>query len=150
MASRPIFIPNIEGPGLAVEQNLQINWASGFSPIQKKKNILALNNEAKRHGITSVLEISSKSDEEVGKRLSAFSLKITLESNKYPLESVYQGCKVFEHGGPFSKIFSLSPRDAKKYIQSLDCGKLKEFSLLGISYPISPKMHFMIGFIFDR
>ncbi|MYB35496.1 MAG: hypothetical protein F4X92_10365 [Gammaproteobacteria bacterium] len=127
---------------MADEQNFQIKWAPGFSPIQKKKNIVSLHNEAKRHGISSILEISSKSDELVGKRLSAFSLKITLESKKYPLESVYQGCKVFEQGGPFSQIFNLSPRDAKKYIQSLDCGRLKEFSLLGKSYPTSPKNAF--------
>lgn len=142
MTTRPVFIPSVNGPGLADEQNFQFKWISGVSPIQKKKNVLALHNEAKRHGISSILEISSKSDQPVGKRLSAFNLKITLQSKKYSLESVYQGSKVFERCGPFNEIFELSPRDAKKYLQSLDCGRLTEFNLLRESYPISPKNAF--------
>ena len=142
MASRPVFIPNFNGPGLVDELNLHIEWAPGFSPTQKKKNIAALHDEAKRHGIFRILEISSKSDDQVGQRLSAFSLKITIDSNKYPLESVYQGCKVFECSGPFNHLFDLAPREAKKYIKSLNCGRLIEFNLFGKSYPLSPKNAF--------
>ena len=142
MASRPVFLPDYCGTRLVEERPFQIKWAPGFSAIQKKKNIAALHDEARRHGIVRILEISSKSDDTIGQRLSAFSLKIELNSVKYPLESVYQGCKVFENSGPLPHVFELMPREAKRYVQSLDCGKLIAFDFLGRLYPLSPKNAF--------
>ena len=142
MAIRPVFIPRFSGISLVEEQSLEFKWSSGFSVKQKKKNIAALHLEAKRNGIGRVLEISSKSNNEIGRRLSAFSLRIEIDKKKYPLESVYQGCKVFEKEGAFPHIFEFKPLDAKRFVQSLDCGKLIEFDLLGNSYSISPKNAF--------
>ena len=142
MAIRPVFIPLYNGPLLVEERSFEIPWASGFSPTQKKKNIIALHQEARRHGLGRILEVSSKSDNTIGQRLSAFSLKIELDSMKYSLESVYQGSKVFEYGGPFSHLFELSPRDAKKYIRCAERGKLTSFQLMGETYPLSPKNAF--------
>ena len=34
------------------------------------------------------------------------------------------------------------PREAKRYVQSLDCGKLIAFDFLGRLYPLSPKNAF--------
>jgi hypothetical protein len=58
------------------------------------------------------------------------------------LESVYQGSKLFEKGGPFPDIFSLSPRDAKHFIREKKCGQLIGFRLEGKTYPLSPKNAF--------
>ena len=96
MASRPVFLPVFEGRNLVLERAFEFPWASGFSEVQKKKNIVALHNAAHRHGVENILEISSKSADELGRRLSAFSLKVPIEVGKRPLESVYQGSKVFE------------------------------------------------------
>ena len=142
MAHRPVFLPVFHGSQLVEERTLSINWAPGFSKTQKKKNITSLHSEARRHGITRVLEISSKSESKVGQRLSAFSLKIHLDAGSYPLESVYQGSKVFLQNGPFSHVLEMTPRDAKKYIGSLECGRLTGFHLLGRTYPLSPKNAF--------
>lgn len=142
MASRPVFIPDYDGPDLVLERTFYFDWAPGFAPIQKKKNIDSLHSEARRHGIDRILEISSKSEETIGQRLSAFSLKIDIESVYHPLESVYQGCKVFERSGPFVNVFRMMPREARKYIEARDPGRLIHFRLLGQDYPLSPKNAF--------
>jgi hypothetical protein len=142
MASRPIFIPVCEGPLLVQERTFNFSWSSGFAECQKKKNIAALHAAAKQSGIKNILEISSKSDELVGRRLSAFSLRLEISGIEFPLESVYQGSKKFERGGPFKDIFTYTPREAKRYTRELDCGKIIGFELEGRSYPLIPKNAF--------
>lgn len=142
MATRPVFLPNFEGQALVQERVFDFPWASGFAEVQKKKNITSLHTAAMRHGIPRILEISSKSSEKVGKHLSAFSLKITIVQRNYPLESVYQGSKVFENGGPFTEVFDLTPRDAKRFMREQDCGNMIRFQLEGKRYPLSPKNAF--------
>lgn len=142
MAKRPVFLPDYDGQRLVEERIITFEWAPGFSLTQKKRNINSLHSEAKRSGIKTILEISSKSDDEIGKRLSAFSLKLEIDGTKYPLECVYQGSKVFENCGPFSELFELQPGEAKRFIRSKDFGRLKYFELEGIKYPLSPKNAF--------
>jgi hypothetical protein len=139
MASRPIFLPNYQGPKLVEERSFEFPWSPGFAEIQKKKNIAALHGAAMRHGIEKILEISSKSEEEIGRRLSAFSLKVLVGDSKFSLESVYQGSKVFESGGPFPEIFNFSPREAKRYIRDGNFGRLLRFEIDGRKFPLSPK-----------
>jgi len=138
MAKRPVFIPDFLGERLFEERYIEFKWSSGFAEVQKKKNVKSLHDAAKHMGITNILEISSKSDHEIGRRLSAFSLKYTLNEQNFPLESVYQGSKVFEKGGPFTKIFDYKPREAKKFIYELDHGNIKSYRLQGKTYPLSP------------
>lgn len=142
MASRPVFMPDFDSDNLVKEYLFHFSWASGFAEIQKKKNISALHEEAKRHGIDEILEISSKSNEEIGKRLSAFSLKLKINDIYFPLESVYQGSKVFEGGGPFTNIFEFSPKESKRFIRSLDLGNIIGFELEDNKYPLFPKNAF--------
>ena len=142
MATRPVFLPNFDGPGLVQEREFDFPWASGFAEVQKKKNIDALHAAARKHNISRILEVSTKSAEAVGKRLSAFNLKFSFGSRKYPLESIYQGSKVFENGGPFTEVFDLAPRNAKRFIKERDCGKMIRFELEGKQYPLSPKNAF--------
>ena len=138
MATRPVFFPSLDGNQLVHERSFEFPWSSGFAEVQKKKNIHALHSAARENGVQNILEISSKSSEELGRKLSAFSLKIDIGGQKFPLESVYQGSKVFENGGPFKEIFDLSPRDAKRFIREMDLGRLVRFELEGKSYPLSP------------
>ncbi|RFC64373.1 hypothetical protein DYI37_08620 [Fulvimarina endophytica] len=138
MATRPVFFPSTDGTQLVHERLFEFQWSSGFAEIQKKKNINALHSVARENGVRDILEISSKSSEELGRKLSAFSLKIDIDGQKYPLESVYQGAKVFEQGGPFREVFEFSPRDAKRFIREANFGNLVRFELEGRSYPLSP------------
>ncbi len=142
MATRPVFLPNFEGQSLVQERVFNFPWASGFAEVQKKKNVTALHAAAMQEGIPRILEISSKSEEKVGKHLSAFSLKIEIGQRQYPLESVYQGAKVFKDGGPFTEVFDLTPRDAKRFMREQDCGNIIRFQLEGKHYPLSPKNAF--------
>ena len=140
MVSRPIFIPNFNGPSLFQERLIEFNWSSGFEEVQKKKNIKALHGAAIEKGLTRILEISTKSDDEIGKRLSAFNLKYRIDGKVFPLESVYQGSKVFKECGPFPEIFEYEPREAKKFIRekSPDGRNIIKYSLQGKAYPLSP------------
>lgn len=142
MASRPVFSPNYDGDQLVQERLFQFTWSSGFAESQKKKNVAALHAAAQKSGMGCILEISSKSEEPVGRRLSAFSLKIGLDGFEYPLESVYQGSKVFEDCGPSPEIFEYAPRDAKRFIRERDCGRLIAFVLEGRRFPLAPKNAF--------
>lgn len=141
MAVRPVFIPGCDAT-LVQEHSFEFAWTPGFSTVQKQKNITALHREAKRHGISRILEISSKSDKEIGRRLSAFGLKLRIGTGKFPLESIYQGSKVFEEGGPFTHLFALQPRESKRYIRTQDFGNLIKFQLEEKIYPLSPKNAF--------
>ena len=138
MATRPVFFPSSDDTRLVHERSFEFPWSSGFAEVQKKKNIHALHSAARDNGVQNILEISSKSSEELGRKLSAFSLKIDIGGQKYPLESVYQGSKVFEQGGPYREIFDFSPRAAKRFIREKNTGKLVRFELEGKSYPLSP------------
>ena len=142
MARRPVFLSTEEGPHLVREWHVEFRWSSGFAEVQKKKNVHALHNAAQAAGIDELLEISSKSDVEVGRRLSAFSLKVEIDGEKIPLESMYQGSKVFRDSGPFPKIMELTPREAKHYIRENAKGELIGFRLFKEDYPINPKNAF--------
>lgn len=142
MATRPVFIPLKEGSALVLERNFEFPWAPGFAEVQKKKNVHALHEAAKRAGLNNILEISTKSDLELGRRLSAFSLKLDIDGVKYPLESVYQSAKVFRKSGPFPDAMQMPPRDAKRFIRENASGDLIGFHLLDKDYPIIPKNAF--------
>ena len=84
MATRPVFFPTEKGPHLVRERHFDFRWSSGFAEVQKKKNVRALHDAAHREGIDDLLEISSKSDEELGRKLSAFSLKVDVDGKMLP------------------------------------------------------------------
>ncbi len=106
MAERPIFLPTPSQDELVKEVSVKLTWHSGFAEIQKKRNIHALHEEAARLGYAPLLEISTKSDDKVGQHLSAFHLKVHSPVGDIPLECAFQGSKVFEHGGPYTDLFS--------------------------------------------
>lgn len=142
MASRPVFLPTEDGPYLVKERHFDFPWASGFAEVQKKKNVVALHAAASKAGLVDLLEISSKSETELGRKLSAFSLKIEVEGRFLPLESVYQASKVFRDTGPFPEIMDLPPRDAKRFIRENSKGDLIRFRLFGKDFPLWPKNAF--------
>lgn len=143
MAKRPVFIPRNDGGRLVEEKTFSFSWNPGLAPTQKKKNITALHEAAAEKGYQPLLEVSSKSDEEIGRRLSAFNLKVEIDENCFlPLECVFQGSKVFAHGGPFNDIFNMNPRDAKRDPRMLSSGELTGFLFEGQEFPLIPKTGF--------
>jgi hypothetical protein len=143
MAERPLFIPAPNSPELVKDISLRITWHPGFAPSQKKKNVTELHEAAARAGYSPVLEVSTKSEEKVGQRLSAFNLKVHSTVGMMPLEMAFQGSKVFERGGPYTDLYSVEDaRDAKRDSRLKESGPLKEFRFESFSFPLEPKTVF--------
>jgi hypothetical protein len=143
MAERPIFVPTADGDAPVREIPFQIVWSPGFAPVQKAKNIKALHEAAARAGYLPLLEVSTKSEEKLGRHLSAFHLKVrTKEHAEIPLESAFQGSKVFEAGGPYTDLYEAEPRAAKRDPRLRDSGPLLRFTFEGFSFPLQPKTVF--------
>lgn len=142
MAKRPVFIPLRSGSKLVDEVPISFYWHAGMAPIQKKKNVVELHEAASKVGLSNLLEISSKSDREIGRKLSAFYQVISFNGHNVPLECIYQGSKVFENGGPFTDLFWASPRDAKRDSRLAESGRLTGFEFDGKSFSLEPMTAF--------
>ncbi len=142
MAERPIFIPCSAIPGFVKELYCQIVWNPGFAPIQKQKNIRALHKAAAALGYSPLLEVSTKSDEKLGQHLSAFHLRVRLGAHEIPMESAFQGSKVFEAGGPYRDLYSAEPRTAKRDPRLQNSGRLIRFEFEDLRFPLNPKTVF--------
>lgn len=141
MATRPIFVPRDSGP-LVSEVPIEFKWHPGMAPSQKKKNILELHKAAEIRGFNQLLEISSKSGNEIGRRLSAFNLEIKDNGEKIFMECAYQGSKVFRNGGPYTDLYYVTPREAKKDQRLKKSGELIGFDFKGKKFALSPKNAF--------
>lgn len=143
MAKRPIFIPYSEGLRFVREVSLEFKWNPGFAPVQKKKNVSALHEAAKNNGFSKLLEVSTKSEEKLGQRLSAFNMPIELEDGStITIESAFQGSKIFEKGGPYTDIYEKTPWEAKKDDRLRSSGNIIGFNFGGFDIPSEPKTAF--------
>jgi len=143
MAERPVFIPSESNPELVKELSFNIEWHSGFAAVQKKKNMVALHEAAARAGYSPLLEVSSKSEEVLGRHLSAFHLDVLIEGlGKTKLECAFQGSKVFEKGGPYKDIYGVAPWEAKRDPRLKESGDLIGFRFNDFSFPLEPKTVF--------
>lgn len=143
MAERPIFMPSQKTGRLVDEISVSFIWHSGLAPSQKKKNIQELHGAAAKRGYAPLLEVSTKSEEKLGQRLSAFNLKVELDDGGIiSLECAFQGSKVFENGGPYADIFGSDSREAKRDARLTNSGKLIGFRFEGQDFPLIPKTVF--------
>lgn len=143
MAFRPIFIPCSNNLGVQ-EQSIEFKWHPGFAKSQKQKSIQELHTEAKNFGIQRVLEISSKSEIEIGTQLSAFNLTFTTkkQGKTFTIETAFQGSKVFENGGPFKDLFGMDSLAAKRDPRLKTSGNLIHFDFYGQIFPLMPRTFF--------
>ena len=58
------------------------------------------------------------------------------------VECAFQGSKVFEKGGPYSDLYSVSSKEAKTDDRLRNSGNLVAFNFLGENFPISPMTAF--------
>ena len=96
MANRPVFVVSLNQQ-YCIRENIDFQFFSGFSDKQKKRSINSLHEAyLKKNSNKKILEISSKSDNELGIKLSAFNLMIkTKNGNTFSVESAFQASKVF-------------------------------------------------------
>jgi hypothetical protein len=143
MAVRPIFSPKAKEVGVT-EDMLDFHWYPGMAVSQKHKSISSLHEVAKNKGYRNILEISSKSESDIGINLSAFNLIIKTKKygNKFTVETAFQGSKVFEKGGPYKDLFGLDSLKAKKDMRLKESGNVIGFRFFGISFPTIPRTYF--------
>lgn len=143
MATRPIFVPQVGSVGVD-EKSVEFKWHPGMAPSQKKKSIAELHQAAALLGYERVLEISSKSEDPLGIELSAFNLTIITKKHqkKLTVETAFQGSKVFERGGPYTDLYGLDSRAAKKDIRLKESGDMIRFEFFGKEFPLVPRTYF--------
>ena len=143
MALRPIFIPTNDPKELFKEVNIDFRYYNGFALIQKSKCINSLHDSAKDQGHKNILEVSTKSSEKLGHRLSAFNLMLDRDdSRNMSIESAFQGSKVFENGGPYNDIYEKDSLRAKRDEGINNSGTLTHFEFENQIWGLEPKSAF--------
>ncbi|MBQ5825461.1 MAG: hypothetical protein IIW48_11730 [Clostridia bacterium] len=140
MAQRPVFVVVQDKP-YCVRRDVEFVYNAGFAASQKQKNIVAIHEAYnRRNPEAKVLEISSKSLQPLGVALSAFNLLKYVPSldGKIPVENVFQGGKVYALGGPFTDLYSATPKEAKRDERHRESGKLISFYYEGDKIPLVP------------
>ena len=143
MAQRPIFIPFSEQNRLVKEVDVDFEWNPGFAPVQKMKNVEALHESARQMGYSPLLEVSTKSIQQLGVDLSAFNLLVTLDDlSQISLECAFQGSKVFADGGPYADLYERNSYEARRDERLRSSGKVVGFKFQGMDFPTEPKTAF--------
>lgn len=136
MAERPAYFIN---NNKVMVKNFSFEWFSGFSVSQKQKSIDSLHGAVMKSDSTAnPLEVSTKSKNSLGVKLSAFNLKL----DNYTLENIFQSSKVFTGGGAYRDLLDVSPKEAKKDPRLKNSGELKAFDYNGEIFPLFPKTVF--------
>ncbi|MDE7254476.1 MAG: hypothetical protein K2O32_16255 [Acetatifactor sp.] len=136
MAKRPAFFIR---QGKVISETYSFEWFPGFAVSQKQKSIESLHNAIREVDANAKpLEISTKSKDPIGVKLSAFNLRL----NNYALENIFQSAKVFENGGPYLDLLDVLPKEAKRDERLHNSGKLKAFRYQQEDFPLNPKTVF--------
>ena len=143
MARRPVFVPDSDKPYVS-ELSLDFEYCSGSSIQQKQRSVASLHaSYVAKFPLSRVLEVSSKSERDIGVRLSAFNLMIEHPGRgSYSVECAFQASKVFLHGGPFVDLLDASSRAAKTDRRLRESGELVAFRYCEHEFPLEPKTYF--------
>lgn len=145
MARRTVYRVNNEAYNYVKKIEVDFEWSPGFSISQKQKSIKSLHeNYAKNYKQDKILEVSSKSLDELGISLSAFNLMISTKTNKkeFSVECAFQSSKVFEYGGPYKDLLGKTSREAKKDERLKTSGELIGFEFFDRKWEVEPKTLF--------
>ncbi|MBM7717448.1 hypothetical protein QRD87_19855 [Bacillus altitudinis] len=144
MAKRPVFIASKDKNNYVMEKDINFEWFPGFSVSQKQKSIDSFHDNVRKYDDSlRLLEVSSKSKDELGVALSAFNLKITTKSGKeFSVETAFQASKVFQNGGPFLDLYEKTSKDAKKDMRIKNSGDLIYFQFFNRRWELEPKTLF--------
>ena len=93
MANRPIFIPSKNPNNPVLVESVEFEWHPGMAVSQKQRSIRSLHENAKKTlKLNKILEVSSKSELELGRNLSAFKLQINLgDGSSMAVENAFLG-----------------------------------------------------------
>ena len=141
MVKRPVFIPSSNPNKLVDVEMVNFTYHSGFAVSQKQKSINSLHQAiSEKFGFTDILEISSKSEIELGVQLSAFNLMITTKTKAktFSVESAFQSSKVFEGNIQYLDLLEKSSREAKKDDRIKSSGKVIGFNFYNQFWETTP------------
>ena len=142
MANRPVFLATNNNE-LVEEMNIDFQFFNGFSVSQKTKSIVSLHQAFAKCHTQKVLEVSTKSDTQLGWALSAFNLQVDFEAGRtISMECAFQGSKVFENGLQYSDLYEVESIVAKKDMRIKESGALRSFSFKGEQWALEPKTAF--------
>ena len=143
MAQRPVFRICDAMPYYRAEP-VTFQYFGGFAASQQKKCVKSLQDAFRAlHPQEKVLEISSRSETELGVQLSAFNLTMrTPDGRICTVETAFQAGKVFESGGPYRDLLGKTSREAKKDPRLKESGKLISFCFSGELFPLEPRTCF--------
>ena len=143
MAYRPVFYGDTFG---YKKYMIDFEFFTGFSLSQKQKSIQSLHNSIIRtFPERKILEVSSKSLDEIGRQASAFNLNVTLKSGKeFSVEQIFQASKKFRRGGSqLHLIDQMTSKELKKYIGKIhQVDELVSFECFGQAFPLKPQTYF--------
>lgn len=143
MATRPIFIATTNKNELFKEVNIDFQYFNGFAVSQKVKSIQSLHQNAKKSGYDKILEVSTKSDSQLGWQLSAFNLMVDFDiDKKISLECAFQGSKIFEGDIQYKDLYEVESIKAKKDERLKKSGNIIGFEFEGIFWENEPKTAF--------
>lgn len=144
MAIRPVFVVDEGKNSLIKEMNIEFEFHNGMAISQKQKSIRSLHEAAKDAGVENILEVSTKSETELGNRLSAFNLSyFSNQMNKrISLEAAFQGSKVFLKDGPHTDLYTKEPFEIKKDERISREKRIIGFEFEGIKWQTEPKTAF--------
>lgn len=145
MANRPVFMPKLDSDSFGVvTKDVEFKWFPGMSKSQKQKSVLSLHDASHELGISPILEISSKSELDLGVNLSAFNLLITTKkkNKSFTVETAFQSSKIFESGGPYTDLLDGTSLQAKKDMRLRESGNLVGFNFFNKDFPLKPRTYF--------
>ena len=144
MTSRIIFLPTDKtDSNLYKEQAIDFQWVPGLAISQGRKSVINLHDAAKlKSNLQSILEISTRSQSNLGVTLSAFNLQISIEGRRFPVEAVYQSSKIFQNGGPFYDLISATSLESKVDTRLKSSGELVGFRFESQNWPITSSPNF--------
>lgn len=144
MAIRPFFQIGNGISNFYQENSTNFDFFSGFAITQKRKSIKSLHESIlTKNPNARILEVSRRSENELGIQLSAFNLMFEYSPKVFiPVENVFQSSKVFFNGKQYLDLLHVSPSEAKTDERLKNSGNLVEFKLKNESWDISPSTMF--------
>lgn len=145
-ATRLVFIPKKVGSKLVDVQEVTFDWHKGMSFQVRQRSLKSLHENIKEQGLAkNPLEVSSKSFEELGVKLSAFNLEgsIPNKNKSFTVETIFQSSKVFKNDpdSPYRDILTKTSREAKQD-ERLKDKTLEHFDYFGLKWELEPKTAF--------
>jgi len=143
-AKRPYFKSiSSEAKSLYIKEETSFIWHSGMALVNWQKSIEEMHRSIKeKYPKLEILEISTKSLQELGTKLSALNLTINTHGVKLSVENAYQGSKVFENAGPFQDLYQFANGSAKRDSRINNSGKVIGFKFFDQDWSKDPSSLF--------